>query len=143
MLAEDADDDPGDVWRGETVAGRRNPAAILPGDSNIDSPCPEFDRRSWVVVEALGVRLVMRGNRDDRGIDGREAGPRHVIGGGDEDHPLEVSEIGEFVQHAEKIRLCRAQTQITDVHSVLDCPAKSGGEDDTTPNETRAKNPDA
>ena len=142
MLAEDAGDDAGDVWRGEAVAGRCYPAAILPGDSDIDSPGPEFDRRTRVVVEALTVRLIMRRNGDDRGIHRWEARPRHVIGGRDKRHPSEVGEIGEFVQNAEKIRLCRAQAQVADVHPVLDCPAETGGEDHAAPDEPGAQDPD-
>ena len=63
-----------DVRRGEAVARRDDPAAVPPGDVDVEAVGPELDRRARVVEPDVRVADVVRGDRDDRREQRRVAG---------------------------------------------------------------------
>ena len=127
-LREHPRDEPGDVRRGEAVAGGGDPLAVQPGDADVDAERAELDRRLRVAVVDLGVAHVVRGDGDHRGVRRREAGERHVVRRRDEHDVAEVGLVDQLVEQRVEVALGRAEAQVADLHAVLDRPAQAGGE---------------
>ncbi len=129
--------------RGEAVAGGHRGATVLPGDRHVHAPRAELDRRRGVVVDPPRVRLGVSGHREHRAEQRRIARRRHVVGGADERHRLEIRSIGQVVEDRVQRLALRRQAQVADLDVVLDRPLEPGGEGGSLAAQVGAKDPDA
>src|SRR5262249_51708486 len=109
MFTQNLCHDSRDVRSSKTVARRRDPSAIQPGNSYINSERAEFNWRLRVVIEVIRILYFMRADRDDGGIYRRVTGHRQIIRRTHERYVPEVSKIRQFMQHREKLFLRRTQ----------------------------------
>ena len=128
MLRQDQRDEAGDVRRGEAVAGGDRTAAVLPGDRYVDAPRPELDRRRRVVVDPPGIRLRVRGDREDGGEERRIARRPDVVGRAHQGRAAEVRAVGEVMEDGIEGLALRGQAQVADLQPLLDRPFEPGGE---------------
>ena len=127
---------------GEAVSGRHDPAAVLPGDVDVQPVRPELDRRPRIVEPRLGVAQVVGGDGHDRREQRGIARNRDVVRGAHEQGVGEVRAVGEVVEGAVHRLTPRRQAQVDDRGAVPDGPVQSRGERQALAPVVRAQHPD-